>query len=331
MIPDGEEADDSAARTGSIEWLTDDDLESVLNGLRTHRGDWGREFRNGRWSLAGAQNKVALHHDGDRWGVPLDSTPTTHILKTSIGGFDLHDINEYACQRAARYLRIPAATTSLLTVGDERALVSTRYDRVKTEKGWRRVHQEDVCQALGVAPASKYQNDGGPGVSAFKQVFSRFKTASARESAVSQFFDYLAFNVIIGATDAHAKNFSVLHSGPESALAPLYDLASALPYLTERIESHGLRTELPRSALKIGSTYDLPHIGESDIARCARSLNLSADYGVQRYRDLAEAVPPAFENIAEGLGEPSHARFVRDLAARIEAHVNGRWRNGLLL
>lgn len=337
VVPAGESADDEVARTGDVQWLSDADLEELLDGLRNQRGDWGREFRAGRWSLAGAQNKVALHQGagqrkGHGFGIPLDSTPTTHILKASIGGYRLHDINEYACQRAARLLNIPAATTTLLAVGDQRALVSTRYDRLATSDGvLRRIHQEDLCQALGVAPTLKYQSEGGPGLAGIKRVLDRIGTVRGRQLACITFFDYLCFNVIIGATDNHAKNFSILHAGDQSRLAPAYDLASGLPYLTEPIESSGLRTEPPRSALKIGTTYDLSAIGESDLARCARTLGLNPHEGVERYRDLAARAPGAFEDIAATFDGVEHATFVRDLAGQVSAHVNGRWRNGALI
>lgn len=331
VLPAGEESDDAAARTGHVQWLTDDDLTTLLNGLRTGQGDWGREFRNGRWSLAGAQNKAALHKLGDRWGIPLDSTPTTHVVKASIGGYDLHDVNEFACQRVARHLGIPAATTTLLNHGDERAVISTRYDRARVGDVWRRIHQEDLCQALGIAPNLKYQSDGGPGLSDFKNVFARFGTPTERHQTNLTFFDYLAYNVVIGATDGHAKNFSILHVGSLSRLAPLYDLASALPYLRgERIEAAGLRTELPRSALKIGSTYDLPSISESDIGKVARILSLDPEQAVERYRDLARRTPGLFEDLAATL-DNEQAQFVRDLSAKIAAHVAGRWRNGTLI
>lgn len=331
VVPRDEAAPDSVAQTGAIQWLTADEFETLLEGLRNHRGDWGRGFRNGRWSLAGAQNKVALLKDGDRWGVPLDSTPTTHIVKTSIGGYHLHDVNEYASQRAAQLLGIPAANTSLSVHGSERAVVSTRFDRTQIDGRWRRIHQEDLCQALGVAPALRYQSDGGPGVNAIRRVFARFALSRERVRANRTFFDYLTYNFVIGATDAHAKNFSILHVGSASRLAPMYDVASGLPYLDgERIESAGLRIELPRSALKIGTTYDLPAVTTSDIAKVARGLGLVAEEGVERFQELARRAPGAFEEVAATLDDPAHARFVRALAGQIEAHVAGRWRNGVL-
>ncbi len=332
VVPHDEAADDASARTGDVEWLTDDDVASLLHGLRTGRDDWGREVQHGRWSLAGAQNKIALHRDGSRWGIPRDSTPTTHILKASISGYDLHDVNEFACQRAARSLGLAAATTDLLTHQQERAVVSVRYDRIRDTRtrAWLRIHQEDLCQALGLAPSAKYQSDGGPGVARLGTALQRIRGSQRREDARRTFFDYLCFNVIIGATDAHAKNFSILHVGSASRLAPLYDVASYLPYLTRRIASDGLRAELPRSALRIGSTYDLPSISSRDIAQCARTLALGADEGVERFRDLAARSPSAFEQVAADLADDDHARFVSDLATRIESHVAGRWRDGLL-
>lgn len=331
-LPAGTESDDAAGRTGDIEWLDDDTFATLLDGLRNRRSDWGREVAHGRWSLAGAQNKVALHHDAaaGRWGVPLDSTPTTHILKASIGGYDLHDVNEFACQRAANRIGLPAARTTLLTHQDQRAVVSERYDRVHHGGRWRRLHQEDFCQALGIEPRFKYQSEGGPGIAQLARVLDRFRGRQTPADARRLFFDYVCFNVIIGGTDAHAKNYSVLHVGGASRLAPLYDLASNLPYLQPQIRSGGLLTELPRSAIKIGDTYDLPLISERDIAKCARTLGLNGDEGVDRYRDTAARAPGAFAEVSLEIADHEQREFVSALAEKIEAHAHGRWREGLL-
>jgi serine/threonine protein kinase HipA of HipAB toxin-antitoxin module len=115
-----------------------------------------------------------------------------------------------------------------------------------------------------------------------------------------------------------------------SRLAPLYDLASFLPYVdAPPVSSAGLRAEGPRSALKIGSTYDLALIGETDVAQLARTLGLDADEGVERHRRLAARVPGEFEDLAATLDDPDHAAFVRELSARIALAQGGTGRAGV--
>ena len=113
---------------------------------------------------------------------------------------------------------------------DEIAIVITRYDRIRTQGGLRRVHQEDVCQALAINPARKYQNEGGPGIAEKLSTLLRIYSGRPDED-VETFVDSIIYNWLIVGTDAHAKNYALLiGAGGSVRLAPLYDLASALPY-----------------------------------------------------------------------------------------------------
>src|SRR3546814_12136637 len=79
-----------------------------------------------------------------------------------VAGFDEHDLNEHLCLRACQRLGLRAANTEVGVFDEERAIVVERYDRMIQRRTWRRVHQEDMCQALGLHPSQKYQSDGGP-------------------------------------------------------------------------------------------------------------------------------------------------------------------------
>ena len=110
-----------------------------------------------------------------------------------------------------------------------------------------RVHQEDLCQALGLPPDRKYQRDEGPTPAQIARLLRDSMPPSVAEDAVWRFADALAWNWLIAGTDAHAKNYSLLLSADQVRLAPLYDVASALPYGTDE---HKLRL-----AMKIGKSY----------------------------------------------------------------------------
>ena len=137
ILPAEEASPDAAQRIGDIDWLTEDEFATLVRDLAEHRADWNPGRYSGRWSLAGAQSKVALYRDGvsGAWGIPKDSTPTTHIIKPALDGFDDHHINEVLCQRAAGQLGLPAAVSELIEFDDVRAIVSTRYDRTRDEAG----------------------------------------------------------------------------------------------------------------------------------------------------------------------------------------------------
>jgi serine/threonine-protein kinase HipA len=273
---------------GGVEWLGDDDIAEFLRVLRHDTTTW-RPHPEGRWSLAGAQAKIALLYNGivDRWGIPSGATPTTHIVKPAIGGLDDFDINEHLCLAAARHVGLIAATTSIRTFGDERALVIERYDRIVDDSGAVvRVHQEDLCQALSVHPDRKYEVDGGPGA----EQLGRLIREVAGDRDAERFFDAVAYNWLVLSNDGHAKNYSLLLSGHQVRLAPLYDVASALPHLDHPRKA--------RMAQKIGGEYRPSFVKRRHWERLARPLGLGADEAHARVKALAERLPDALTDAA---------------------------------
>ena len=181
-------------------------------------------------SLAGAQEKLPVARlDSGTLAIPADGMPSTHILKpdheTRLHGA-VH--NEALCMVLARRVGLPVAEVTTGRAGARAYLLVTRYDRARVGSGWVRLHQEDFCQALGKPPASKYQRNQsgvpGPGM---KDMFGVVRRHAPGRS-IARLLDAAIFNVLICNTDAHAKNFSLLLTGPRGAeLAPLYDLMCA--------------------------------------------------------------------------------------------------------
>ena len=297
-------------RPGNVEWLDEQGMAARIRGLRDDRTAWLGGAFEGQFSLAGAQAKTALYFDGRRWGVPSGPTPTTHILKPAIGGFDDHDLNEHICLAAARLAGMPAVDTWVESFGDERVIVVRRYDRIEREGDVGRIHQEDLCQALGIHPRSKYQNEGGPSALAIVQLLRRAMPRDRAEIAVRDFVDALVWNWVIAGTDAHAKNYSLLLSGRDVRLAPLYDVASALPY--------AVHIRKLRMAMKVGSNYDLHSVGDR-WTKAAVELDLDPDRVVARVRQLASAAPSAFIKAAAAVSipeSPSTSRLLERVAER---------------
>lgn len=210
----------------------------------------------GRFSLAGAQAKTALQKRADGWYLPQGESPTTHIFKPPMDGLYEQVVNEYACMSAAKHMGLPCAGVSVEQFGDEIVLVIERYDRQKMDDGTiRRVHQEDMCQALGVHPDDKYQADGGPAIEDLARILMAH--SNDPEEDRERLYRAVAFNWLIAGSDAHAKNYSLL-LGPQRGvrLAPLYDINSAWPY-EDRLKD-------TRSAVKIGSHYQIRRIRVRD-------------------------------------------------------------------
>lgn len=298
-----DEVDEVIERPGRVEWLTDDEVAARLRALRRDATVWlGPDF-SGQFSLAGAQAKTALHGDGSRWGVAMGSVPTTHILKPAIAGLDDHDLNEHLCLGAAGRAGLVVARSRVARFGDQTALVVERYDRRRVGDRLVRVHQEDVCQALGRSPAEKYQHDGGPGPGDIARLLRDVMPPSAADDALWRFLDALAWNWVVAGTDAHAKNYSLLLAGSAARLAPLYDVASALPY-------DGVDEQKLHLAMKLGGEYRLKAHRRSTWPKVATELGLDGDAVVARVRELAAMAPDCLRDAAA-------EREVRSLRRRL--------------
>lgn len=276
---------EATSRPGEVTWLTEDEVAERLRDLHADSTAWlGRSF-TGQFSLAGAQAKTALLYQNGRWGLPYGAAATTHILKPAVVGLDDHDLNEHLCLDAARRAGLIAARTRVARFGDQTAIVVERYDRLKIHDQVIRVHQEDLCQALSIPPTRKYQNDGGPNPKEIVGLLRRVVSPLNTDNAVARFFDALAWNWLIGGTDAHAKNYSLLLAGGEVRLAPIYDVASALPY--------GMHERKLKFAMKIGGHYDVvPYPGSW--ARAADEMGMAGELAHDRIRELAALAPDAF-------------------------------------
>lgn len=299
------------AAPGEVEWLAEADVARRLRALRANHGA-GREVGDvGYFSLAGAQPKTALLRDGDRWGVPSGRTPTTHILKPPAGHYAGFAENEHVCLRLARALGLAAARTEVCRFEDQVAIVVERYDRLAAGDAILRVHQEDFCQALGVSPRIKYENEGGPGAVRVIQLLEEH--GSDPEADVATLVDALALNWVIGGTDAHAKNYSLLLAGHGlTRLAPLYDIVSALPY-------HHLQARKLKLAMRVGGEYRLWSIQRRHWERLAAAAGLDPASLVARVTDVAAAVPDLLADTcaqarSEGLDDPILGRLT-DAAA----------------
>jgi len=300
-----DKVEDHLERTGDVTWLSEGEVAQRLKDLRVDSTAWlGRSF-TGQFSLAGAQAKTALLFDDGRWGVPSGSIPTSHILKPAVAGLDDHDLNEHLCLDAARRAGLLVARTRIAHFEDESAIVVDRYDRVTVQGGLARVHQEDLCQAMGIPPSRKYQNEGGPGPSEIVALFRGTMSPRDADDAVWRFIDALAWNWLIGGTDAHAKNYSLLLASADVRLAPLYDVASALPY--------GMHEKKLRFAMKLGGHYEV-FTYRNPWPRAAKELEVDTDALIARVSALTARAPDAFAEAASALDVQE---LKRDLTPRL--------------
>mgnify|MGYP003150047746 CR=1 FL=1 len=234
-----EEVQPSAIRAVTAEPLSTEAIESLLGSYQDAPLGMARD-RDFRISLAGAQEKTALLWYQQQWQRPTGSTPTSHIFKLPIGFLEHSNIdlresgeNEWLCLQILKAFGVPVANVQMAQFGAQKVLIVERFDRRWSNDGsWlMRLPQEDFCQALGVAPAIKYESDGGPGISDGMRLLLGSQRANEDREL---FFKAQILFWLLAAIDGHAKNFSLfLEPGSAYRMTPLYDVISAYPLMAQ--------------------------------------------------------------------------------------------------
>lgn len=258
-----------------------------------------------RLSLAGAQAKLPVVIQEGSVALPLNTaTATTHILKPEPVRFPGLVHNEAFCMGLARAVGLSAARVEKRTTASGLPYLEVeRYDRDLRSEPIRRLHQEDVCQALGVPADRKYQAEGGPGVRDVIELLRDVAGVPAQE--IPRLWEALAFNWLIGNCDAHGKNFSLLRDGGAPVLAPLYDLVSttAYPELTTRL------------AMRIDGASEIADVGMESWLRLAAEVGVSERFARQTTRSVVERAQAAIREH----GVERDDRMAAGIAARIGA------------
>jgi serine/threonine-protein kinase HipA len=259
-----------------------------------------------RLSLAGAQSKLPLAYDGKRFLLPLHGSPSTHILKPPIRDLEGSVDNEAFIMILARGVGLPVPSV-FITDSFPRGYVVERYDRYVEGGTIRRLHQEDFCQALGVPPEIKYENEGGPGL---QRCFEILEHSANPDEDKRLLLMWVIFNFLAGNADTHAKNLSLLYSKDGIRLAPFYDLLCTGVYgsLTQRL------------AMKIGGKNDPDFIFSRHWSRLAVQAGVDATVVLNGLQSMAELLESILEEaVATFEQRYGTAPIVRDIATFIMA------------
>lgn len=298
-----QDADPGPAGAVEGEPIGNDGIARIIENLAT--APLGMtEDESFRISIAGAQEKTAFLYSDGKWHKPRGTTATTHIFKPSIGklpnGIDLSNSveNEYFCLKMIEGLGLEAANPQILTFERESVLVVERFDRRWTADGrLLRLPQEDCCQALSVSPVQKYQSEGGPGIVQILQLLRGCDDPLTDQRA------FLKANIVfwlLGATDGHAKNFSVfLRPGGRFQLTPLYDVISAQP----SIDSKQLLWKNFRLAMSFGTKphYAVRQVAPRHFLQTAIRADIGKDVVPSVIEELCGEVPAAVERVNANL------------------------------
>ncbi|UAA38775.1 type II toxin-antitoxin system HipA family toxin [Paraneptunicella aestuarii] len=298
LLPEGTSFQNN---TLNYEELNDAHLARILSAYKA-QAPLGmlKEDQDFRISIAGAQEKTALLKVNGKWCLPKGNTATTHIIKLPIGEIkqpdatlDMSDSveNEYFCIKLAGALGFSVPNVEIVRVGNIKALAVERFDRRwNKNKDWiLRLPQEDICQVQGKPSAIKYESEGGAGITDVMDILMGSKNAlQDRET----FMRFQVFQWIVGATDGHAKNFSLfIEAGGAYRLTPFYDILSAFPVVGGvGLNIRDLKLAMGLKASK-GKKYRIDDIFPRHFLATAKQVGFSQE----RMQEIMDELADCFE------------------------------------
>jgi serine/threonine-protein kinase HipA len=292
---------DPQSEPGRYRQLSPDELAAIIRELPQRpllAGEKGI-----RLSLAGAQKKLPVYYDDENYHLGYGAFPSNYIIKPAIEDLDGTVENEAFCMALAHELGLDVPRTFIHQHEETRVFVIKRYDRVTTTAGTKRLHQEDFCQALGIPPEFKYESEGGPSLAACFNLVRNVSIRSGKD--VLSLLNWVIFNYLIGNSDAHGKNISLLLLPEGPILAPFYDL------LSTRIYAHyGLASSL---AMKIGGISDPDSLQKKHWEQFAEEVGIKPRLVLTRVAELAKRI----EDIRLQLFKGPFAQYTCDALYRL--------------
>ena len=293
-------------------YVNDDEAYNILGSLKIRPLYIGDD--DFRISGSGAQDKLIACIVNNQLALPLNGTPSTHIIKPNIEGYTNTTLNELFCMKLAKACGLNAPECFIKTINDKKFYVVERYDREKNNGLWTRLHQEDFCQILNILPENKYESDGGPSLAS---CFALLDKISVSASSKIAFIDLVVFNYLIGNGDAHAKNFSILYKNNIPELAPCYDLmctAIMAPYYDKHI-----------MAMKLGaSKYYMSRVKRENFEKLSEISGYRADFILKRLDMLSARIITKAKELADKLNSSADTQtdVYSAIINIIEKHVS---------
>jgi serine/threonine-protein kinase HipA len=236
-----------------------------------------------RLSLAGAQDKVPVAVFDEQLYLPLAGSPSSHILKLPNPRYPNLPVNEAFVLGLAAAAGLRCVCAELVTTTKPASLLVERYDRIRASREITRLHQEDICQALGIGPFQKYEKEGGPTLVQVIEVIRDHVSKPLRD--VTRVLEWQIFNVVVGNADGHGKNLSLLYAEDGATLAPFYDLVSTREYA-------GLDRNL---AMSVGGRFNADEITRGQWEALAEGIGMSRQGLARIVEELLDRVSSALK------------------------------------
>ena len=250
-------------------------------------------------SLTGASGKVGLYYNkiDKKWYLPIGEAPSTHIVKQSHVRLKKIVANEQLSLLTAKHLGIEIPESFIVTTNrndDEAVLFATkRYDRQFVANNNeinglpvpRRLHQEDFAQALGIASVNKYEKNQEGYMKMLFDVIRSYSSDPVTDSL--KLWDICVFNYLVGNTDNHIKNLSLLYGEDLKSirLAPAYDIVSTVIY----------KNSTEDMALSIDGKYNINEISRESFEKATTQIGLGTKIAMRRFDVMVNGFTDALE------------------------------------
>ena len=303
--------------------LSDKELNQIISGyLADMPLGMIEEEQDFRISIAGAQEKTALLNINQQWCLPLNSTPTSHIIKLPIGKIQSHSYsldmsdsveNEYLCMLLLQAYGLSVARCEILPLQNMTVLSVERFDRqYSSDKTWlMRRPQEDYCQVFNTPSALKYENQGGPGI---QQIMNHLLGSKNAAKDRSDFMKAQVLFWLMGASDGHAKNFSIfiLPDG-QFQLTPFYDVLSVFPVANKKgVDIRQIKLAMGLKATK-GKKYHINKIYPRHFLETAKKVG----FDVSQMEEIISEIKENSEQIINDI----RLKLVTDFPTNISESI----------
>ena len=264
-------------------------------------------------TLCGSENKIPLAFFNNKWHLPSRPSPTTHIIKPSSKEIPSLSINEYICNYLARSLKIDVPDFSIMFLDDNPIFITQRFDRIidKENKKIIKIHQESFSQALGIKSYTKYQKDGGPSIASSIALLK--KVSANSEKDIERFCSIIVFNYLIGNTNAHGKNYSLLYSKySKPVLSPFFDLVATSIYPSYS----------QKMSMSIGEEYNLSEIKKEHFLKEAKISKISPSLFFNEVIYIKDNIDKAFKGIENRLDLKNYKMVISSIKEMIYQRLN---------
>jgi serine/threonine-protein kinase HipA len=235
--------------------------------------------RDIRLSLAGAQDKLPVYIDGTQIMIPLGNAPSTHLLKFASPHYSHLPENETFITLLAKEVGLPVVDVHIRQTAKSSITIIARYDRQCDAGRWTRFHQEDFCQALGIAASRKYEKEGGPSYKQCAELIRQHVTYPLVD--LQKLLRWSLYNLLVGNADAHGKNLSLLYDRSGSpSLAPFYDLVCTRNY-------KNLSREM---AMNVGGAWNPDVVNAKHLRALAEDLGIRSSIVIEQAKEMADRI-----------------------------------------